>query len=95
VFKVIQEILHWRNGLVHPEPFMVAGENYLLKLIHDTEILRVMPCVDLFSFEIGLRNPFLFPCMPRIALREALQEKQKKQAAEKKKQQAQEARMAK
>jgi hypothetical protein len=90
---VIEAILHWRNGLVHPEPFMVAGENYLLKIIHDVEILRVMPCLDLFGLEFGLRNPFVFPCEPRTSVKKALAEKRKKQEADKAKKKALEEKM--
>ena len=81
---VVQEILEWRNGLIHPEPFIVSGENYLLKMIHDTEVFRVMPTLDLFGFEFGLRNPFIFPCGPRLAARKRLETKRKKMIEDKK-----------
>ena len=82
--RVVEGILDWRKGLVNPEPFLVAGTNYLLKMIRDLEILRVMPTVELFGFEMGLRNPFVFPCMPRIAVRKEMAERKQKQLLEKK-----------
>ncbi|GMI02818.1 hypothetical protein TrVE_jg10630 [Triparma verrucosa] len=83
--NVIEGIEDWRNGLVNPEPFVVAGENYLLKIIKDCDAFRIMPTVDLFGFEVGLRNPFAFPCQPRIAVKQALEERRRKQMLERKK----------
>ena len=56
----------------------------MLKMIHDTEIFRVMPTIDLFGFEFGLRNPFVFPCQPRLAVRKRLETKRKKIEQERK-----------
>ncbi|GMI09763.1 hypothetical protein TrLO_g392 [Triparma laevis f. longispina] len=86
---VIEGIEDWRNGLVNPEPFIVAGENYLLKIIKDCDAFRIMPTVDLYGFELGLRNPFAFPCQPRIAIKQALEERRRKQRLERKKEEKQ------
>ncbi|GMH67219.1 hypothetical protein TrRE_jg10406 [Triparma retinervis] len=83
--SVIMSLLSWRSGLVNPEPFTVAGTNYLLKVIGDLAQARQMPTVELFGMELGLRNPFCLPCKPRGAVRKAIKDTRRKQALEKKK----------
>ena len=59
---VIDNILKWRKRLVKPEPFFIRKQNYLLKMITDTDFLLDMQILKTkFSFEIGDRNTFSMP----------------------------------
>lgn len=42
-----------------------SSDNYLTKIIHDNnKILRIIPLVEYYGFEVGYRNPFFVPIAP-------------------------------
>lgn len=52
------QVMVWRSSLINPEPFLVCGRNYLLKMIHDVDFLGSVPALkDQFGFELGSKNP--------------------------------------
>ena len=38
--EVIDGVESWRKALVQPEPFIVAGVNYYIKITHDTNFMQ-------------------------------------------------------
>lgn len=59
---VVDQIRRWRQSLVQPEPFLVQGQNYLLKMASDTDFLKSMGDFPReYGLEIGKKNPFCLP----------------------------------